>query len=74
MGREEERSGEENEGWREDRKSQGVTYDDRAEPALKADAAGVWSSPMAETELRRFLSAAKAEDWGRSISSPYRHL
>jgi hypothetical protein len=35
---------------------------------------GVLSNPIEDTELRRFLSAAKAEDWGSSISSPYRHL
>lgn len=36
--------------------------------------AGVWSRPIADTELRRFFNAAKAEDCGKSISSPYRHL
>ncbi len=29
---------------------------------------------MLLTLLRRFLSAAKAELWGRSIRTPYRHL
>ncbi len=29
---------------------------------------------MALTLLRRFLSAANADDCGRSIRSPYRHL
>ena len=29
-----------------------------------------WRSPMAETELRRFLRAAKADDWGRSMRRP----
>lgn len=53
---------------------EGWTYDDRAPPAPNEDAAGVWRRPMAETEFRRFLSAAKAEDWGRSMRSPYRHL
>jgi hypothetical protein len=36
--------------------------------------AGVWSRPIADTEFRRFFRARKAEDCGRSISSPYRHL
>jgi hypothetical protein len=31
---------------------------------------GVFSNPIDDTEFRRFLSAAKAEDCGRSISSP----
>lgn len=32
--------------------------------------AGVWSRPIADTELRRFFNAAKADDWGKSINSP----
>jgi hypothetical protein len=31
---------------------------------------GVWRRPMAETLLRRFLRAPKAEDWGRSMRRP----
>jgi hypothetical protein len=31
---------------------------------------GVWRSPMALTLLRRFLRAAKAEDWGSSMRRP----
>jgi hypothetical protein len=30
--------------------------------------------PIELTLLSRFLSAAKADDWGRSIKRPYRHL
>ena len=57
-------------GYEETEALKGLTYDDRAPPGLNDDAAGVWRRPMAETELRRFLSAAKADDWGRSMSSP----
>jgi hypothetical protein len=48
-----------------------VTYDDRAP---YENAGGVCRRPMAETELRRFFSAAKADDCGRSMRRPYRHL
>lgn len=34
----------------------------------------VWRRPMLLTLLRRFLSAAKAELWGNSMRTPYKHL
>ena len=34
----------------------------------------MWRYPIAETLFKRFLRAANAEDCGRSIRRPYRHL
>lgn len=45
-----------------------VTYDGLGR--LVGIDAGVCSNPIAETLFRRFLSAAKAEDCGRSIRRP----
>lgn len=51
--------------------SNSVTYDGLVAVGIEA---GVWSNPIAETLLRRFFNAPKADDWGKSIKSPYRHL
>jgi hypothetical protein len=45
--------------------------------AMEEDTYGlgaIWRYPIELTLLSRFLSAAKAEDWGKSINSPYKHL
>lgn len=34
----------------------------------------IWRYPIELTAFKRFFRAAKAEDWGRSIKRPYRHL
>lgn len=47
------------------------TYEGLADVGIDA---GVCKRPMALTEFNLFLRAAKAEDCGSSIKSPYRHL
>ncbi len=48
-----------------------MTYDGLVDVGIEA---GVCSNPIAETLLRRFFNAPKAEDCGSSINKPYRHL